>query len=273
MASGVRAAGPTGGDAFWVPEAEAGAEGRYRLVASEAACIGIPGRHAPMGGVTTGAAIEAMEHATGKSLIWATAQFLNPAPTDEDFEIHVEVLGGGSRTPQARATLLKDDRPVLVASGALGRVGEEEGRSFVPMPAVPDPQDCPSLENAEPVPPGGLMSLFERRLGHRDEPAGRNVVWFRPVGGHAVRAGLLAIIGDFLASAHTDTRGSIGLDNTLRVVSTPDTRWILADMRIAHIGERIFHGSTHLFSEAGRLMAIASLSGIRPRRRSELPAV
>ena len=90
-------------------------------------------------------------------------------------------------------------------------------------------------------------------------------MWFRSVAGHRVSAGLLAIVGDFLAGAHPDTRGSVGFDNTLRMVALRDTDWILADMAIAHIGESVFHGGMHLFSETGQLLAITSLTGLRPR--------
>ena len=153
---------------------------------------------------------------------------------------------------------------ILTTVGALGARDEVGGQTFSAMPGVPAPLDCPGLE----IPTSaarGLMGQLERRLAQRDEPSGRETVWFRPLAGHGVSAGLLAIIGDFLAGAHPDTRGSIGFDNTLRVVAMPDTDWILADMAIAHIGESVFHGSMNLFSESGHLMAIASLTALRPR--------
>ncbi len=256
---------------FWIPEAVSGEPGRYRLAASEAACVGIPGRRAPMGGVTTGAAIEAMERATGQSLLWATAQFVDRAPTDTDFNIQVEVLGSGRRIQRARATLLDGDRVILTAAGALGALDGTGGQTFSAMPAVPAPLDCPRLELPDSA-AQGLLGQFERRRAHRDEAVGREALWFRPVAGHRVSAGLLAIIGDFLAGAHPDTRGSVGFDNTLRMVALPDTEWILADMAIAHIGASVFHGSIHLFSEAGELMGISSLTALRPRSpRNENP--
>ena len=225
--------------AFWVPAPIPGEAGRYRLAASEAACVGIPGRDAPMGGVTTGAAIEAMEHATGSSLLWATSQFVDRAPTETDFDIQVEIVGSGRRVQRARATLLEGDRVILTTIGALGEPDGTGGQTFSAMPAVPAPTDCPTLG----VPASaaqGLMGQFERRRADRDEALGREAIWFSPVAGHGVSAGLLAIIGDFLAGAHPDTRGSVGFDNTLRMVATPDTEWILADMAIAHIGESVY---------------------------------
>ena len=261
------ARGVTAERAFWVPEAVPGTEGLYRLTASDAACVGIPGRRAPMGGVTTGAAIEAMELATNRSLFWATSQFVEPAPTETDFDIRVDVVGRGRSVQRARATLLDGDRVILVAAGALGTADETDGQTFAPMPPVPPPGDCRRLDAPDPG-DGGLMSQFDRRRARRDEASGRDAVWFRPVAAHPVRAGLLAILGDFLAGAHPDTRGSVGFDNTLRMVARPDTEWILADMAIAHIGDRTFHGAMHLFSESGRLMAIASLTALRPRARA-----
>lgn len=213
-----------------------------------------------MGGVTTAAAIEAMEQETGKSLFWATSQFLAPAPTERDFEIRVEVLGRGRRATRMRATLLHGDETILVAAGALGEADPSAGVSFCAVPSVPDSAECPRLETPDD---GGLMSQLERRRAHRDEP-GREAVWFRFLAGHGTSAGTLAILGDFLAGAHPDTRGSVGFDNTLRVVAPRETDWILADMSIAHIGAEVFHGSMRLFARSGELMAISSLTALRP---------
>ncbi len=247
---------------FWIPRALGPA--RYHLAASEAACIGIPGRRAPMGGVTTAAAIHAMEHHTGKSLIRASSQFVDAAPTDTDFDIHVEILGGSARRPQARATLAHDGRAIAIVSGSLG-ADEDIGRSFLAAGSVPRPSDCRPLAAPARIAAGGLLEQFERRLASQEEEAGRQSVWFRSVEGHPTSAGLLAVISDFVAGAHPDTRGSIGLDNSLRVVSRSPSSWILADIHIDHVGDRIFHGGMKLFSEADQLLAIASLSAVRPR--------
>ncbi len=218
-----------------------------------------------MGGVTTAAAIHAMEHHTGKLLIWASAQFVSAAPTDTDFDIRVEILGGSERRPQARATLAHEGRPIVVVSGALGpQEGTEQG--FLTADSVPRPSACRPLAVPARIAEGGLLEQFERRLAIQDDDAGRQSVWFRSVDGHLTSAGLLAVITDFVAGAHPDTRGSIGLDNTMRMVSRPQSDWILADIRIDHIGERTFHGGMRLFSEAGQLMALSSLSAVRPRR-------
>ena len=96
---------------FWLPVPVGG--WRYRLPASDAACVGIPGRRAPMGGVTTGAAIEAMEQATGSALYWASSQFVSAAPTETDFEIEVLVVVTASRVKLGdevcRAFAVKDE--------------------------------------------------------------------------------------------------------------------------------------------------------------------
>ena len=249
-------------EAFWIPHALSA--GHYRLPASEAACIGIPGRRAPMGGVTTAAAIHAMEDCTGKPLIWASSQFVNAAPTDTDFDIEVQILGGSERRPQARATLANEGRPIVIVSGALG-AEEAAEQSFLAPRAVPRPSGCRPLAAPARIAAGGLLDQFERRVAFEDEDAGRQSVWFRSVDDHSTSTGLLAVITDFVAGAHSSTRGSIGLDNTLRMVSRSQSQWILADIHIEHVGERIFHGGMRLFSEAGELLAISSLSAVRPR--------
>lgn len=249
-------------DAFWIPNVQG--PGRYRLAASDAACIGIPGRRAPMGGVTAAAAIHALEMHTGKPLTWASAQFVRAAPTDTDFDIHVELLGGSERRPQARATLSNDGEPIVIVAGALGDDGAAV-RSFVAAETVPRPSDCQVLSLPARIAAGGLLEQFERRLAFEDEDAGRQSVWFRSIDGHRTSAGLLAVLTDFVAGAHPQTRGSIGLDNTMRMVSRSHSDWILAEMHIDHVAERIFHGGMRLRSETGELLAISSLSAVRPR--------
>ena len=254
------------GARFWVPEATETA-GRYRLNASDAACVGIPGRRAPMGGVTTAATVEALEHATGRSLLWATAQFIAPAPVETDFEIRVEVVGDGRRVQRARATLANGSEPILVTAAALGDFEERSGETFQTPPDVAAAEACPPI----PVPEAaasGVIGQFERRLALRGHARGLEAVWFRPLAGPPLNAGLLAILGDFLAGAHPDTRGSVGFDNTLRMVARPDTEWILAESRIAHIGEQTFHGAMHFYGEDRTLIAISSLTALRPRART-----
>ena len=252
----------TAREAFWVPHLQS--PGHYRLAASEAACIGIPGRRAPMGGVTTAAAIQAMEHHVGKALIWASSQFVRAAPTDTDFGIHVEALGGSERRPQARATLADGSGPIVIVSGALG-MDDGHGHTFSKAEDRPRPLDCPPMEAPARIAAGGLLDQFERRLAAEDEGAGRQSVWFRSVDGHPTSAGLLAVISDFVAGAHPDTRGSIGLDNTLRMVSRSQSDWILADIHIDHVADRISHGGMRVFSETGQLLALSSLTAVRPR--------
>jgi acyl-CoA thioesterase len=256
----------TSNRAFWAPEAISQADGRYRLPASDAACVGAAGRFAPLGGVTAGAAIDAMEQATGKSVIWATCQFANPAPTETDFDIDVDIVGGGKRTPQARATLRSGNLPCVIAMGALGEVATQEGQSFDMMPAVSPPLDTAIFEDQPGSASGGLLNQFERRLAHRDETTGRQAMWFRSVNPHPVRSGLLAIIADFLAGAYSQTRTGISLELTLQMVARPQTNWILAVSAIAHIGEKTFHGATKLFAESGQLMATSSVTGLTPHK-------
>ena len=217
-----------------------------------------------MGGVTTAAAIHALEDHTGKSLIWASSQFVNAAPTDTDFDIHVEILGGSERRPQTRATLAHEGRPIVIVNGALGAEEAVEHR-FVTSDAVPRPLDCLPLAVPIRLAAGGLLDQFERRLAFEDEDAGRQSLWFRSVDGHTTSAGLLAVIADFVAGAHLTTRGSIGLDNTLRMISRSQSEWLLADIHIDHVGERVFHGGMRLFAETGEPLAISSLSAVRPR--------
>lgn len=84
-------------------------------------------------------------------------------------------------------------------------------------------------------------------------------------------APVLAIIADHLAGGHTLTRGSTSLDNTLRIASCRSTEWVLAHTTFAVIGPAFFHGSMNLFAEDGTLLAVASQTGVLPRRPPSHP--
>ena len=82
---------------FWIPHRLD--DNRFRLSATQAGCVGIPGRYAMMGGVTNAAVVTAMEEITGRQLLWSTTQFVSHAPAEVDFDIRVSLLAdGGSIT-------------------------------------------------------------------------------------------------------------------------------------------------------------------------------
>jgi acyl-CoA thioesterase len=79
-------------------------------------------------------------------------------------------------------------------------------------------------------------------------------------------AGALAIIADFMPSVVGNALGRImhctSLDNTIRFGRLEPTRWVLCDNRMEYTGNGFGHGSVHLWSESGTLLATASQSMI-----------
>ena len=90
---------------FWLPQRVN--DYRFRLAACAAGCVGVPGRYAMMGGVTSAAVITAMETVTAKQLLWSSTQFISHAPARVDFDIEVSLVAEGSRITQAQASSLR----------------------------------------------------------------------------------------------------------------------------------------------------------------------
>src|SRR5580704_18953223 len=83
-----------------------------------------PGALTPAGAVQGGAvfaaAVEAMEGAVERPLVWATGQYLTHLGHPADASVAVSVVVAGHRTTQARAVVRHGETDVLVALGALG---------------------------------------------------------------------------------------------------------------------------------------------------------
>jgi acyl-CoA thioesterase len=74
------------------------------------------------------------------------------------------------------------------------------------------------------------------------------------------------VLGDFvpfgIGQALGLAAGGNSLDNTLRVVRLEPTDWVLLDIRVLAVHGGFGHGAVLLWSETGRLLAIASQSTI-----------
>lgn len=248
---------------FWIPEAVE--HNRYRLRASQSGCVGVPGRYAMMGGVTTGAVITAMEHYTGRQLLWSSSQFVAHAPAETDFDIELRIVAEGARLTQAQGTLLDGDRVVVSTMAALGELSGEPSIQCGKPQAMRLPQECPPKESDGIGVAGDLLDQFERRVADQSDEAAFEALWLRPKDNRECGSGLLAVLGDFLPGATSMTRGASSVDNTLRVHGVESSEWFLAESRLEAVRGRIYHGTMSLFSESGTLLAVASQTGVRPR--------
>ncbi len=226
------------------------------------------------GGAGLGAAIEAMEVAADRPVIWATAQYLSFAKVDSVLDLDVTVAVHGRATTQARVVVKKGNEEILTVNGALGRRNSPNEGSFAVRPDVPPPADCPVRRHRFGT-QNSINELIEARMaiGREMEDLdgvasidGRSALWARLPGVATNTAAGLAILGDFvpfgIGQALGARAGGNSLDNTLRVVQLVPTEWVLLDIRIQAVHHGFGHGLVHLWAEDGTLMATASQSTI-----------
>lgn len=226
------------------------------------------------GGCALGAAISALEQASGRECVWATAQYLSYARPGEVMDIDLTLAVNGHQITQARAVCHVGNREILTVNAALGHRDMAEAGQWEQMPDVRPPEEYEEREWRLPA-DGSINERLEQRTvkgralssldgSHGD---GRTQLWARiPDVIEGVDATTLAILGDFVPMAVGQALGIRGggnsLDNTLRVARLVPTEWVLLDIRV-HAVERGFgHGLVHMFAEDGTLMATASQSCI-----------
>jgi acyl-CoA thioesterase II len=239
---------------------------RWRLPVTPA--VSTPGRFL-YGGCGLAAALVALEEASGRPTVWATAQYLAHAPTGSVVDWDVVVAASGKSVTQARANGRMDGRDVLTVNAALGRGDLDLEGTWVTPPAVPAPDDCPTLE----IPPFFADSVLER-VDHRlargkmfapsyDAPGdGSSAFWARLPGHLEPSAATLAVIGDYVSGGVSHPVGlrTMGrsLDNTIRIGRLVPTEWLLCDIRMHGLANGFAQGLAHLWAEDRTLLATAS---------------
>lgn len=226
------------------------------------------------GGCGLGAAISALEGTSGRSVVWAAAQYLSYAKPGEVMDVDVTLAVEGHQMTQARAVCHVGNREILTVNAALGYRPLEHRGQWERMPDVPPPHRCSERPFRMPV-DGTINDRLDQRIA-KGRPLddldgtpgdGQTLMWARlPDVIDGVDAAALAVLGDFVPMGVGQALGVRGggnsLDNTLRVVNLVPTEWVLLDIRV-HAVERGFgHGLVHMFAEDGTLLATASQSCI-----------
>lgn len=225
------------------------------------------------GGCALGAAIEALEHTTGRPIVWATGQYLSYANPPSILDIDVTVAVAGKSITQARAVGHVDDREILTVNAALGTRDEELTGSWSTPPVVPPPEECVNRPSRFPDDQSIMSRLDVRLADARDwseldgtPGTGRSALWARVPDMLEVSAATLAILGDYVPFGISQALGVVGggnsLDNTLRMVQLVPTEWVLLDIRIDAVANGFGTGTVLLWAEDGTLMATASQSTI-----------
>jgi acyl-CoA thioesterase-2 len=231
------------------------------------------------GGCGLGAAISALEAATGRPVVWATAQYLSYAMVDESVDFAVTVAAAGHQITQARAVGTVAGREILTVNAALGARPTVFDRAWLTPPDVLAPERCP-VRTVDDEHLGTVIDRLEQRLaaGRMDDrlsgpsASGRSALWVS-MADLAPSGAALAVLGDYvpfgIGQALGQHAGGNSLDNTLRVVNDQaTTEWVLLDIQVHAIAHGFGHGVVHLWSETGALLATASQSAIvRQHRR------
>ena len=223
------------------------------------------------GGSGLGAGIVALEAATQRPTVWATAQYLSYAPLGSTMRVEVTLAATGARTSQARATGWVEDREILTVNAALGRSEFDDAGVWVTPPTVPEPDHCPPRRIPELM-RNSIFEFVEARIakGRTYEqldgtPGSANsAIWCRVPGHLEPSAATLAIFGDFLSGAVSHPVGhrlmGRSLDNTLRTVQLAPTEWVLCDMQIHALVDGYASGICFLWGQDGTLLGTASQS-------------
>lgn len=253
------------------------------------------------GGTAIAVSIAAAEQVTERSSLWMTTQFVSTVGEGTEIAVHVEVLAPGRRTNQVRVTGTSPSGDVVFASlGATGhhRDGGLAGE-FENCPDVTPPSDGESWQSpftgmaqgtgAElrlpPLPRGvGFTTVIELRSAeirrHPDPGPGRVCLWVRRKDRAPITPALASYVADMVPMSVARACGVMALgtslDNSIRIGSfddqDPGEGWVLLDLR-PHLAVGDYgHGTAHVWSEQGRLMATASqTAAMRPIDPDQVP--
>ena len=241
---------------------------RWRLPVTPAVCT--PGRFL-YGGCGLAAGIVALEEASGRPTVWATAQYLAYAPTGSVLEWEVVLAATGRNTTQGRAIGRLGDEEVLTVNAALGRHELDMSGTWVDPPTVPGPDECPVQEIPALFADSVLVRVEHRvargrMMSELDGVPGdaRSAFWARVPGHLEPSAATLAVIGDYVSGGVSQPLGvrTMGrsLDNTIRIAQLVPTEWVLCDIQMHALAHGFGHGLAHLWAEDGTLLGTASQS-------------
>jgi acyl-CoA thioesterase len=219
------------------------------------------------GGAAVALSVAAAAAVTERDPVWVTTQFVSTALLGSPVDLAVEVLAQGRRTSQVRVTASTDDGVVFASLGACGELRPEAMTgTFEHRPHVtaPDEGDVGFASRGDLD--VGWHTVTEVRtaeiLDHPDEGPGRLCLWLRRRDGGPVTPAVSAYLADLIPLSIARGCEVLGagtsLDNTIRIGAAAETEWILLDMRPNLAVGGYGHGVANVWTEDGRLLAVAS---------------
>jgi acyl-CoA thioesterase-2 len=229
------------------------------------------------GGAGLGAAVAAMEAATGRPVVWATAQYLSFAAGTEPIDLDVTIEVTGHNTSQARCVVSRNGEEILTTHAALGRRTLDYEDVWCVRPDVPAPDDCPPYKFFEHG-RANIGDLAEHRLASGRQLAdcegergdGSFALWVRCwQGEHFITGPDLTFIGDFMPLAFANAMGAPyagnSLDNTIRVGRLTTTGWVLLSAHVQQVVNGFGHGRAELWAQDGTLLGEVSQTALLRR--------
>ena len=241
------------------------------------------------GGAGLGAAVAAMQTATGRPVIWATAQYLSFAAGAEPIDIAVTIEVTGHNTTQARCVLSRDGDEILTAHAASGpRLRVRGCLVHAPGSAGRRTRVPPTRSSSREM---GTSATWPSSAWRTDGRSTRSSVtvadgdgsfalWVRCWDGQRLTTVPdLTFVGDFMPLGFADATGHSfagnSLDNTIRVGKLVETEWILLSVQVQQIANGFGYGRAELWSEDRTLLGEVSQSSIlrtRSRIRERAPS-
>src|SRR5690349_19288849 len=116
---------------------------KFRLPVVNGICTG--GRFL-FGGAGLAAGVVALEQASGRPLVWATAQYLSFARPPATLDLDVSLAVVGNQITQGRVVMSDGDQEVITLQAALGARDVDITGQWAVMPEVPGPEECRNRE-------------------------------------------------------------------------------------------------------------------------------
>lgn len=232
----------------------------HSVLTVDAAVTG--GKGQLFGGCLVGAAAGLLEGATGRPTVWITTQFAAPAADEDRIELAGEIRAAGRSVTQGVVMGTIDGRHHSTSLVALGARSFEYQTPLRPMPPVPPPEDCGTLDFDAGH--GGLRRRVDLRCAdpEPDEQRTTTRLWLSFPGTPSGDTYSLAIAADFfppaLAAAVGQRVFGASLDNTVRYLDRAECEWLLVEMNVEAIRTGIGHGTNYVWSQSGDLLAVAS---------------
>lgn len=226
------------------------------------------------GGSAMASAIESLETISGRPLIWASTQYSNFANPPSDLNIEVVLSAEGNNVTQGRLVGKVGEKEIFSTVGSMGKRDVEASGQWNEFPKhLPGPEECE---------PFGLFRTKNQSIDARidfriiegwfkdtkndDGSQKRLRLWTRIPEWPEISASTLAFMADYLPIAIMPALGRMAggnsLDNTIRIMQIEQSEWVLCETEIHAAHHGFGHGTMRMFSQSGKLLAIASQSFI-----------